>query len=367
MICIDRKENCTGCEACRNICHNNAIQMVEDQEGFKYPVIDYSKCNQCGQCEVCCPALKEDIVENPGVEKVFAAWSKDEECRYLSTSGGIFSEIAMEVIDNGGHVVGARYKEDFTVEHCMITKKSELEKIRQSKYVQSDIGEVFRRIKQELEEGYIVLFCGTPCQNAGLKSYLRKEYKNLITCDFICRGVNSPKAYRQYLEYLREDYKSDISKIIFKEKSNGWNQFSTVVEFSNGSVYKKGRNEDLYMLGYLKYNLYIRPSCHQCKFKGKNIVSDLTLGDFWGIGKEKSYLDENKGTSVVIVNTKKGEEIFNRIKEHIESEECQRKQIIKGNPCMLQAVEKGKYREKFFEGIDAYPFDILMQNIMDED
>lgn len=352
------KPICTGCNACYNICPKNAISMSPDSEGFVYPIVNEKQCVQCGLCQKTCPPLNnyknEDNFKNP---EVYAAWSLDEDIRRNSTSGGIFSELAREVLENNGCVVGARYTENHMVEHCMINTVEDLEKLRQSKYSQSDIGLVYREIRRCLIDGKKVLFCGTPCHCAGLTSYLQRKYDNLIVCDFICRGINSPKTYTKYLEMLEKKYKSKIEKVIFKNKTYGWNQFATLIKFKNGEQYLQDRNHDLFMKGYIKHNFYMRLSCHECKFKTMPRVSDITLGDFWGIGQTRPHLDEDKGTSVVFINSTKGRNIFDSIKKNIFFEQCAFEEAKNGNPYILNPVSKNPNRAKFLKDLDRLPFD----------
>ena len=219
MIDKLKKEECTACAACVNICPKKCISMKEDEEGFEYPRIDFEKCIQCGLCEKICPILnkqkKEKYTDKPSV---YAAWSLDEEIRFNSTSGGVFSELAKAILEKNGYVCGARYNENNMIEHTVINKKEDLEKIRQSKYAQSSIGKVYIKIKELLEKDNFVLFCGTPCECAGLSNFLKKDYEKLYLCDFVCRGSNSPKVYKKFLEYLEKKYKSKIKKVWFKNK-----------------------------------------------------------------------------------------------------------------------------------------------------
>ncbi|HOA80574.1 MAG TPA: Coenzyme F420 hydrogenase/dehydrogenase, beta subunit C-terminal domain [Defluviitaleaceae bacterium] len=262
MIDTIKKELCTGCNACYNICPQDCIHMAVDNTGFKYPKVNYDKCTRCRQCIRVCPILNKLLLDNKWTKpKIFAAWSLDKKIRLNSTSGGIFSELAKVVLLNGGLVVGARYNKQHLVEHDIIERIEDLKKLRQSKYVQSNIGYIFRKIEKELLNNRLVAFCGSPCQVAGLLKFLKKPYENLITFDFVCRGTNSPKAYLKYLEMLERKYKSKIKRIWFKNKTYGWNRFSTRVDFKNGKTYIKDRYTDLYIRGYIEENLYMRPCC----------------------------------------------------------------------------------------------------------
>ena len=215
MIDKLEKSKCTGCYTCANKCPQKCIKMVEDKEGFFYPEIDEEKCIKCNLCEKVCPAMQKKQSNNDKNPIVIAAWSKNNNIRLDSTSGGVFSELAKEVLNNGGYVCGAIYDENWMVKHILTNKIEDLEKIRSSKYIQSRIEDTFLEIKEKLDEGKTVLMCGAPCQVEGLANFLNKDYDNLILCDFICRGVNSPKIFRKYLDSLEKKYKSKI--IIFDE------------------------------------------------------------------------------------------------------------------------------------------------------
>jgi len=346
---IDKvKEECTGCNACYSACPVDAIRMEEDGEGFLRPVIDMETCTRCELCEKVCPALVPCRILDTRPPQVFAAWTRDEELRIDSTSGGLFTELAREVLDRGGHVVGARYKPDHTVEHTCISEVKDLPLLRQSKYLQSEMGHTDREVKGLLETGDPVLFCGTPCQAAGLLSYLGKEHDNLTICDFICRGVPSPKVYKMYLADLQKQYGAPVETIQFKNKNIGWNQFCTFIRFGNGKTYQKDRYQDSYMFGYLMRNLYLRPCCYECKFKEIPRVSDISLGDFWGVGRTRPHLDQNKGTSVVLLNTAKGRALFAAAQQRLVSEECTLEEALSGNLHILRSAERPKDRRRFF-------------------
>ena len=342
---------CTACGACMNICPVNAISMENDKSGFACIKISDTLCINCKKCESICPVSR--AMERGG-PKVYAAWSKDEQTRYHSTSGGVFSELARNVIAQAGVVFGAVYGKNQLVYHEGVTSEGELERLRQSKYVQSEIGYCFRDIKERLEEDMTVLFCGSPCQVAGLKSYLGKPYQKLYTVDFVCRGINSSKAYGKWVEMLENKYHSKAARIWFKNKEIGWNRFCTRVDFENGKIYREDRYHDLFMRGYLEKNFYIRPSCGQCQFKGLTRHSDLTLADFWGINKQ---FDANKGTSMVIVHTTKGQELLSAVREQIVCTERPLAEALNGNPMLLQSVKLSKCGPYFLEQLDHVPFD----------
>lgn len=346
---IDKvKSECTGCNACYSKCPVDAIRMEPDVEGFLRPVIDWHICTKCNLCEKVCPVLVPCKVLDTHPPKVFAAWSKDENLRISSTSGGVFSELAKKVLADGGYVFGARYRSDFTVEHHGIDDLSDLPLLRQSKYMQSEMGHTFREVEKQLGTGAPVLFCGTPCHAAGLLSYLGKAYENLTVCDFICRGVTSAAVFEAYLSDLEKQHESSVKTLQFKNKEIGWNQFCTRIEFEDGQVYLKDRNGDAYMRGYLKHNLYVRPSCYDCKFKEIPRVSDISLADFWGIGNTRPHLDDNKGTSMVMLNTGTAESLFAECRRFLEAEHCALEEAVAGNGCIFTNIAPPVVDRRFF-------------------
>lgn len=362
MIDKINKEICTGCNACFSVCPQKCIEMDNDYTGFNYPKVDYKKCIRCEMCLNTCPSLNKVLIEENWREpKIYAAWSLDEEIRRNSTSGGIFSELAKEIINNNGLVVAARYNNDNMVEHHMIKNINEIKKLRQSKYVQSDIGDILEKVKIRLNEGLVVAFCGSPCQVAGLLKFLKKPYQNLITFDFVCRGTNSPKAYAKYIEMLERKYNSKIEKMWFKNKTYGWNRFSTKVDFKNGESYIKDRYNDYYMRGYIEENLYMRDCCFNCKYKLFPRNSDITLADFWGIGIKNPELDEDKGTSLIMINSIKGSNLFMSITNKIYFKESDLEVALSGNLCIVESVKKNPNSDNFLKMLDNYSFDLCFK------
>jgi coenzyme F420-reducing hydrogenase beta subunit len=335
--------------------------MQWDEEGFPYPHIN-EQCVDCGKCIQICPLITTLSTYGGSLDQatVYAVWSNDEECRIQSTSGGLFSELAISVYEKKGVVVGAVYDESFMIHHETSESPEDLRRLRQSKYAQSDIRLVFREIKIFLDAGRMVLFCGTPCQAAGLRAYLGGVPEQLLLCDFICRGINSPKAYSAYLRMLEKKHGAPAKMIQFKNKDKGWNQFHTKVIFENGSVHHQDRNTDPFMQSYLKYNLIIRPCCHVCRFKEEHRNVDLTLGDFWGVGNYAPELDNNKGTSVVIASTEKGARVIDSLEDRISSRLMKLEQVHLGNVCLRKSVVAGPNRGKFLRNLDRLGFDEAM-------
>jgi len=369
MIENIKKMDCTGCHYCEDTCPEKAITLEPDSEGFLYPKVVDSKCTRCGLCLTECPSINPINQIGEIQPRVYAGWSKDDKRRIASTSGGLFSEFAQAIMKRGGSVIAAVYDEKFRVCHITSNKIDAIEQMRQSKYVQSRLNDQYREAEKLLLEGKDVLFCGTPCQNAGFSKMINhKNYAGrLYQLDFICRGVISPKVYAAYLEDLRTQYGSEIRQIHFKNKDVGWNQFETKIKFNNGKIYHKDRYQDPYMVGYLQYNLYVRPSCYTCKYKSLPRISDITLGDFWGISKVDSNLDDNKGTSVIMINTTKGKELFDEVESNICISETTIENVIPGNACLLESIEMPKYRDTFYKMLETKSFSAVIKSIKEKD
>ncbi len=346
-------DDCTGCGACANICPKQAIEMQEDNCGFVHPVIG-KNCVDCGMCEKTCHTRLKLSNNNINDMKVFSAYSKDEINREISTSGGVFFELAKKMIIDKGIVYGAAYDDDNNVKHIRCKTIEDLNRIRQSKYVQSIIGNIYTLVKKDLQVQKKVLFCGTPCQVAGLKAFLNKEYDNLYTVDFLCRGINSPKAYRCWLSEQEIKNNDKVVNVWFKYKCYGWklSPYCTKLDFKSGKSIILNRENNSYMISYLNYNLMMRPSCSHCEYKRNNQVSDITLSDFWGAEE-----DDDKGTSCVSTNTSKGffllKEINSGLNIHEISKELQSKNnslenssvINPNNKTFLKVIGKNNFSD----------------------
>lgn len=362
MIEIENKTDCCGCQACGDICHAEAISFHSDHEGFWYPEVDRNKCTDCHLCEKICPVLNIDALKhhNKSAPKVFGGYNKDIVIRFDSTSGGVFSLLAQAMYKQKGYVSGAIYSDDFKVVNFISDDKKDLRRLRSSKYVQSNAEGLYKRIKSLLESGEKVLACGSPCQMAALRSFLRKDYENLIIVDFLCRATNSPKVFEKYKESLEARYGSKIVAIKDKNKDHGWHSLARKVTFENGQVYYGEGHEDDYRRGY-HANVFERPSCYECKFKGIPRISDITLGDFWGIGSVDPSLEQNLGTSLVIINSEKGEKYFDIIRDKLVMKEFSLDDIVPGNSTAIMGGKlpypAGIDRNEFFKALDEMPFD----------
>ena len=359
MINITDKAFCCGCNACGDVCAHGAISFKTDNEGFWYPDVDMGKCIDCHLCEKVCPIIaKVDNIKRYNEPRVYAAYSKDDNIRLDSTSGGIHSTFAKEVYSQGGYVGGAIYNHDHTVSHIVSNDEQDLPRIRSSKYLQSNLQGQYKEVKSLLEQGKEIFYCGSPCQIQSLYKFLKKEYDNLITCDFICLGVNSPKVFLKYMEYLEQKYNAKATHIKFKNKKWGWHNFSMRVNFDNGLEYCQDRNHDLFFIGYLQSKVFMRPSCYHCQFRNYPQRSDITLADFWGLERIDITMDQDKGTSLVMINSDKGLSLFERIKDNIVWKEFDFETAKKGNPAISKSPEMTQNnREEFFKAIDRIPFD----------
>ena len=362
MINISRREDCCGCNACADICPKNCISFKTDIEGFWYPEVNMETCIDCHLCEKVCPIISPaDKVVRYEEPRVFASYAKDDDIRTDSTSGGIHSMLALAMYEKNAYVGGAVYNDDHTVSQIIDDNPARLPEIRSSKYLQSDSTGVYKEIKKKLREGREVFFCGCPCQVQALyKSLGNKEYDNLTTCDFICRGVNSPKVFLKYMDMLERQYGAKATEIKFKNKKWGWHNFSMRVNFANGKEYCKDRYHDLFFIGYLLAGNFTRPSCYECHFKGFPQKADITLADFWGIEKLDRTMDQDRGTSLVMINSDKGMALFDSIKENIVWKEFTMADARAGNPAMYSSLKPSKpNRKAFFETLDKEPFEIV--------
>lgn len=335
---ITQKAECCGCSACVLGCPKHCINLAEDAEGFLYPIIDNNVCVKCGKCDSVCPMLHSNGPQIPLT--TYAATNPDEYVRAQSSSGGIFSILSEYVIEQGGVVFGAAFNENLEVVHTYTETLEGFAKFRGSKYVQSRIVDSYSDAERFLKEGRKVLFSGTPCQIAGLKSYLRKEYDNLLAVDCVCHGVPSPGIFREYLKSL----KKPITKINFRDKRAGWKNYSIVLQ-SGSSETSESFHHNEYMQGYLS-NIFLRPSCYSCHFREGRSGSDITLGDFWGIEKISPELDDDKGLSLVIVNNQKTDNLLKILNCNLT--EMQLSDALNNNTCIATSVSVPTYRRLFF-------------------
>ena len=358
MIDIKNKKDCCGCYGCENICPKNCIKMIDDNEGFWYPKVDSDKCIDCGLCDKVCPVKHSARKEDRDIE-YFACKSLNNSSREKSSSGGVFNILYNYVIENNGAVFGVSFDDDLNVRHSVAETMKECEQFRGSKYVQSRLSNTYNEVKDKLNINQIVLFSGTQCQVNGLNLFLRKKYDNLITVEIICHGVPSPKVHKKYLDIKSKEYNSEVKSVNFRDKRIGWKKFSYTLEFKSGQVYSKDLSQDIYMQGFLK-DLYLRPSCYECTSKNYKSNADISLADYWGIQNIHPEIDDDKGTSLVLVNTEKGKKVFQIIKDKMDIIKTDGEFAVNNNPCIVRPVKYNKKREQFFDNIDKID---LIENI----
>lgn len=344
---IAGKRSCTGCGACVCVCPVGCIQMVENKEGFFYPVIDHTQCIGCKKCYKVCPNEPED---DEDVVAVLAGYSHNRDIRLTSSSGGVFTHLAEEVLKRNGVVFGVAMQKSQAVV-CAVENIEEIPKLRGSKYVQSRVGNAYGQVEKYLKEGRLVLFSGTPCQIAGLYRVLKKEYMRLITVDFVCHGISSPQVLEKYLKEWGNGKR--ISEIVFRDKTEGWNKFSMKLKWEDHTVSRESMEEDLYLQSFLK-NLNLRSSCFSCKFRKIHRRSDITLGDLWGANEVVNGWTEDLGYSLILIQSKKGKELLESIKEKIVAVPVELSQVMLHNASLTTSPWDEYSRDLFFKNLKKY-------------
>ncbi len=347
MIEIKDKKQCCGCEACVQVCPKQCISFKQDTEGFFYPEADASQCINCGLCDKACPMQSQFNSVQP--IETLAAINVDEDIRLESSSGGVFTLLAESVIAQGGVVFGVRFDKDFQAVYDVAETPEQLSAFRGSKYLQARVGDSFKNCKKILDQNRLVLFSGTSCQISGLKHYLRKDYQNLLSVDFICHGTPSPIVWRKYIDELKSENANTITKIEFRSKIEGWTSFRMKFDYVDNEGNRKTIStpfyENIYMRAFLS-NLILRPSCQNCPAKGGTSGSDITIADFWGIQKVLPSMYDDKGTSLVIINTEKGNKALD--KKQLRYEQVALADAIRHNPSYFSSVKFHPNRNSFF-------------------
>lgn len=377
IILFEDKKDCCGCSACANICPKQAINMEKDEYGFTYPKIDENKCIKCGLCKKTC-AYKKELLKNNN-QTCYAGSTKEEKVLLKSSSGGIFTTIATEFIEDNGIVYGCaleKANDSLIPHHIRVEKKEDLKKLQGSKYVQSQMENIYKLIKNDLENNKKVLFSGTPCQVDALKVFLGKKYDTLFTIDIICHGVPSTALFQDYLKFMEKEIHGEIKDIIFRDKSEGWGINIGKITY----IDKKGKEKYKFFKSHTSsyYNLFLtskiyRENCYTCKYAGQNRISDMTIGDYWGIEKEHpEYIQENggnlipqKGVSCIIINSQKGKELLEKYNEKIELHKSSIEKIARENSQLnhpsLYSKEREiileKYKTGGYKAVDKWFFD----------
>ena len=333
--------------------------MQFDKEGFLYPVINENECVQCNMCEKVCPCLnKQKEIVNENQEGYIIA-HKNYQILKDSTSGGMFTAIAEYVIENDGIVIGATMEEDFIVKHVEIEKKNQLYKFRNSKYVQSELGNLYSNIKKYLLSGRMVCFSGTPCQVEGLHTFLKRDYENLILVDVVCRAVPSPGVWNRYVKYLTRNNK--IKSIRFRDKSLGY-QFSTMqMVFEDNKIIRNGIESDSWLRMFFS-GMIIRPSCTECKFRKRYHISDFTIWDCFNVAEYTKDIDEKLGATNVLIHSEKGKKIFECIKENLNFYSIDPKIIVSDMKELAKSPKENEKKDMFFK--DYYLMD--MEELIDK-
>lgn len=344
-------KKCIQCENCKNICPINAISMNRKEAMFIYPMIDNEKCIKCQKCENVCPVLNP--LKQQGIVKSYAVKHKNEEIRLESSSGGLFTALAKTIIDRGGYVFGAAFQENFSVKHIGINSKEKIQLLRGSKYVQSNLTDIFVEIDKLLKDGKVVLFSGTPCQCAAIRNFtMGKEYDgDLFVVDFICHGILSEDLFMDYIQYLEKREKSKIESFKFRNKRYGWIDSGPEVIYSNGKIKRWPLYEDLYMQGYFQ-GLCMRESCYTCQYKNFHSGSDITMGDFWGADVLAKDFYDKSGVSLCCVQSDKGEKLLNVAKINLDIKEMPLDIIIKYNQGLIYPFKKGEKSSYYFRKVE---------------
>ena len=359
------KELCCGCRACETICPKKCITMTEDEEGFYYPLKQDDLCINCGLCESVCPSIHKEKIDHTASEtilKAFLAINKDEKTVYKSASGGVFSAVANAYCKDNFVIFGAQFDGQLRVIHSHVHSLDEINKYRKSKYVQSDINDSYKKAEEYLKSGKRVLFTATPCQIAGLRLYLKKEYEHLFCVDLVCHGVPSQKIFDKYIQYIEQKYKEKVTDFTFRhktiDKQDKWNSRNVKIRISERELIMNS-NEDKYLRGFHP-GLYYRPSCYKCKYANLKRISDLTMADFWGVEKLFPDKDVHKGISALIVNSVKGNKLLSDLNQIMELNEVDFDYVIQSNAQLNRPAKINPKREQFFDLLNENRFDLAV-------
>lgn len=357
MIQVTDKTQCCGCQSCSNICPKNSISMISDDEGFIYPKVDITTCINCNMCEKVCP-FKKDSPTRERKPDAFGVKIKNDEVRMQSSSGGIFSILAESILEHNGVVYGVAMTDDLKgAHHIRVDRKEELRLLRGSKYLQSTIGNIYINVKNDLSNGKNVLFSGVPCQINGLKLFLGREYENLLTVEVICHGTPSPLLWKKYYEYLEDDLQTEIRSVNFRNKNHGWKSFEFKVE-GDGVLQSIYHRNNPYMLMFLR-NYSLRPSCYSCMVKDLESMADFTIADFWGIQNIDAELDDDKGTSLVLIQTEKARKLFEKLSNNYICKKVSFEMSIAYNTPYYKSCPRPVERDNFFNDVNSMSFDEL--------
>lgn len=350
---------CVGCHACQVVCPHDAIEMQADPAGFLHPTVDLQRCTECGRCKLACPVLNPPTRHSR--PEAYACVARDYALRKASSSGGVFSLLAQHTLGLGGVVYGAVLDERMDVVHECAETNEDLPALQGSKYVQSRMGSTYRKVRDSLRSGRAVLFSGTPCQVAGLKSYLGHDYDRLLCVDIVCHGVPSPRVWHRYLQHLEEQHQARPITAAFRRKDEGWRSYSMVVGFNNGAEYRMTVREDPFLRAFLS-DICLRPSCHACRFKGLERPADITLADFWGVENVAPECDDDRGTSLVLVHSVAGRVAFERVRGALVTQSVSVEAAVAHNPAAVRSAKLNPRSAAFYSRLHSMPFEELVQN-----
>lgn len=355
-------QECAICGACINACPVDAISLDKVHLDFRYPQINEDICIHCNRCEKACPILGNKGKPDEGYPVAFAAKSGNDPMRMRSSSGGVFYELADQMLRDGGYVCGAVFDEEFHVKHILSNAKEDMLRMMGSKYAQSDVGYCYREVKDVLEKGCKVLFSGCPCQVAGLRTFLGKEYPNLVLVELICHGIPSDHMLQTYIGMQERKYGARLTRMEFRNKKKGWHNSSVRMEFGHHRTYSKPEAADAYMNGFLG-SVTLKPTCYQCHFRNFTAGSDIILGDFWGAEVELP-VDDNKGISAILVNSGKGMDVLDRCNLTLTPANVET--VIKYNRNLLCSAAPSPQRSSFYASADTNGLEEAIRRYLEE-
>ncbi|WFA08428.1 Coenzyme F420 hydrogenase/dehydrogenase, beta subunit C-terminal domain [Tissierella sp. Yu-01] len=362
-----RREECCGCSACFNICPTDAISMIPDEEGFLYPLIDQDTCIDCNKCVNSCPILKDNSFKEERTPDLYVTKHKSIDVLMSSTSGGMFAALSDAILREDGIIYGVDFDDEFKVLHKRAENPEQRDRMKFSKYVQSDLSDIFQQIKNDLIDGKSVLFTGTPCQTAGLRGYFRNSRitEKLYICDLICHSIPSPLIWKDFKKYLEKENGGELTNIQFRSKIIDWTRENSNKTF----MFKTTANED-YVFDERYYKLFfglktiVRPSCSECRFTDVHRTSDITIADYWGIEKYAPEWLDLKGVSLILTNTQKGDKLLELISQDIHFEKRQLKEALNEQQRLSKPVESPDNRDEFWKIYKEKGFEYIMENML---
>ena len=355
-------QECAICGACINACPVDAISLDKVHLDFRYPQIKEDICIHCNRCEKACPILGNKGKPDEGYPVAFAAKSENDPMRMRSSSGGAFYELADQMLRDGGYVCGAVFDDEFHVKHILSNAKEDILRMMGSKYAQSDVGYCYREVKDVLEKGCKVLFSGCPCQVAGLRTFLGKEYPNLLLVELICHGIPSDHMLQTYIGMQERKYGAKLKRMEFRNKAKGWHNSAVRMEFEDHRIYSIPYTADAYTIGFLR-NITLKSSCYNCHFRNFMTGNDIILGDFWGAEVELPE-DDNKGISAILVNSGKGMDTLDRCNLALTQTDVET--VIKYNRNLLCSAAPSPQRSSFYASADTNGFEEAIRRYLEE-